>query len=29
MREWPGDETIAPVRALLAEAQPAFREGEH
>jgi 4-amino-4-deoxychorismate lyase len=28
MREWPGDEAVAPVRARLAEAQPAFDEKE-
>ena len=26
MREWPGDEAVAPVRSRLAEAQPAFSE---
>jgi 4-amino-4-deoxychorismate lyase len=28
MREWPRDESVAPLRARLAEAQPAFDEGE-
>ena len=27
MREWPRDDAVAPVRARLAEAQPAFNEG--
>jgi len=29
MREWPRDDAVAPLRALLAAAQPAFGDGEH
>jgi hypothetical protein len=29
MREWPRDDAVAPLRARLAEAQPAFADREH